>query len=202
MTIPAVSRDRAVESDATTGRRVAFRSLFFPIFSIVAATGTAPLLAAPTPSTISALKQLNVEELMNIEVTSVGRRPTKLLGTASAVQVITNAEITSAGATTLAEALRLADNLQVAQRGSRGWAISARGFNTDLANKLLVMIDGRTVYTPLYSGVFWEAQDYLLEDIDRIEIISGPGGTLWGANAVNGVINIITRRAAETSGLH
>jgi len=191
-----------VESDATTGRRVAFRSLFFPIFSIVAATGTAPLLAAPTPSTISALKQLNVEELMNIEVTSVGRRPTKLLGTASAVQVITNAEITSAGATTLAEALRLADNLQVAQRGSRGWAISARGFNTDLANKLLVMIDGRTVYTPLFSGVFWEAQDQLLEDIDRIEVISGPGGTLWGANAVNGVINIITRSASDSQGVY
>jgi len=90
------------------------------------------------------------------------------------------------------------DNLQVAQRGARDWAISARGFNTELANKLLVMIDGRTVYTPLYSGVFWEAQDYLLEDIDRIEVISGPGAALWGANAVNGVININTKSAKDT----
>ena len=120
----------------------------------------------------------------------------------SAIQVITGAQIRRSGATTLAEALRLADNLQVAQRGASGWAITARGFNTDLANKLLVMIDGRTVYTPLYSGVFWEAQDYLLEDIDRIEVISGPGGTLWGANAVNGVINIITRQASDTQGLY
>ena len=158
--------------------------------------------AASTPSTITELKQLNVEDLMDIEVMSVARRPEKLLGAAAAIQVVTQAEIRRAGATTLPEALRLADNLQTAQRGTRGWAISARGFNTDLGNKLLVMIDGRTVYTPLYSGVFWEAQDYLLEDIDRIEVISGPGGTLWGANAVNGVINIITRSAADTQGLY
>lgn len=158
--------------------------------------------AADDPETITALKQLGVEELMKIEVTSVGRRPTKLIGTASAIQVITQSEMRRSGASTLAEALRLADNLQVAQRGSRGWAISSRGFNTDLANKLLVMIDGRTVYTPLFSGVYWEAQDYLLEDIDRIEVISGPGGTLWGANAVNGVINIITRRANDSRGLY
>jgi iron complex outermembrane receptor protein len=151
---------------------------------------------------ISSLKRLNVEELLDIEVTSVTRRPEPLLTAPSAIQVITQAQIRRSGAATLAQALRLADNLQVARRDASGWAISARGFNTDLANKLLVMIDGRTVYTPLYSGVFWEAQDYLLEDIDRIEVISGPGGTLWGANAVNGVINVITKRADETQGLH
>jgi len=189
---------------AQTGalRLPASRSLFSPVFAALVAACPLLLRAAEAPSTISALKQLGVEELMNIEVTSVGRRPTKLLGTASAIQVVTQNEIRRSGATTLAEALRLIDNLQVAQRGSRGWAISARGFNTDLANKLLVMIDGRTVYTPLFSGVFWEAQDYLLEDVDRIEVISGPGGTLWGANAVNGVINIITRRAADSQGLY
>ena len=90
----------------------------------------------------------------------------------------------------------------MAQKNSHDWAISARGFNTDLGNKLLVMIDGRTVYTPLYSGVFWDVQDYLLEDIDRIEVISGPGGALWGANAVNGVINIITKSAKDTQGVY
>ena len=155
-----------------------------------------------TPSSIGELKQLNVEDLMNVEVTSVTRHPEKLIEAASAIQVITQEDIRRSGATSIPEALRLADNLQVAQKNSHDWAISARGFNTALANKLLVMIDGRTVYTPLYSGVFWDVQDYVLADIDRIEVISGPGGTLWGANAVNGVINIITKSAKDTQGLY
>jgi iron complex outermembrane receptor protein len=172
------------------------------VLSIVAALSLRPLLAdadgdAPT---IGELKGLSVEQLMNIPVNSVARHPEKLLDSASAVQVITQEDIRRSGATSIAEALRLADNLQVAQKNSHDWAISARGFNTALANKLLVMIDGRTVYTPLFSGVFWDIQDYLLEDIDRIEVISGPGGTLWGANAVNGVINIITKSAKDTQG--
>ena len=153
-------------------------------------------------STIGDLKRLNVEDLMNVEVTSVARHPEKLIGAASAIQVITQEDIRRSGATSIPEALRLADNLQVAQKNSHDWAISARGFNTDLANKLLVMVDGRTVYTPLYSGVFWDVQDYVLEDIDHIEVISGPGGALWGANAVNGVINIITKSAKDTQGLY
>src|SRR5690349_15692801 len=139
---------------------------------------------------------------MDIEVTSVSKRAEKLLETASAIQVITGEDIRRSGATSLPEALRLANNLQVAQKGSHSWGISARGFNTELANKLLVLMDGRTVYTPLFSGVFWERQDYLLEDIDRIEVVSGPGGTLWGANAVNGVINIITKSAKDTQGFY
>src|SRR5688572_15416282 len=139
---------------------------------------------------------------MNIEVTSVSRREEKLSEAASAIQVITREDIIRSGVTSIPEALRLAGNLHVAQKNSHDWAISARGFNTDLANKLLVLIDGRTVYTPLFSGVFWDRQDYLLEDIERIEVISGPGGTLWGSNAVNGVINIITKKAAATQGLY
>lgn len=170
------------------------------MLGLLAARASAAL--AGESDTIEHLKQLGVEELLNIEVTSVSRHPAPLSQAPSAIQVITAAQIRRSGATTLPEVLRLADNLQVAERGARGWAITARGFNTELANKLLVMIDGRTVYTPLYSGVFWEAQDYLLEDIDRIEVVSGPGGTLWGANAVNGVINIITKGAADTRGLH
>jgi iron complex outermembrane receptor protein len=147
------------------------------------------------------LKTLSVEELMNVVVTSVSRRAEPLAHAASAIQVITQADIRRSGATSLPEALRLASNLQVAQVDSREWAISARGFNGTIANKLLVLIDGRSVYTPLFSGVFWDVQDVLLADIDRIEVISGPGATLWGANAVNGVINVITKSPKETSGL-
>src|SRR5882762_9467776 len=148
----------------------------------------------------SALKKLSVEELMDIEVTSVSKRPEKLSETASAIQVITQEDIRRSGVSSLPEALRLASNLEVAQVDSRQWAISARGFNNTTSNKLLVLIDGRTVYTPLYAGVFWDVQDTFLEDVDRIEVISGPGATVWGANAVNGVINIITRKAKDTQG--
>src|SRR5204863_3930679 len=109
-------------------------------------------------------------------------------------------DIRRSGATSIPEALRLAPNVQVAQIDSRQWAISARGFNNGLANKLLVMIDGRVVYTPLFAGVFWDVQDTLLEDIDRIEVVSGPGASLWGANAVNGVINIITKKSQDAQG--
>lgn len=161
--------------------------------------------SAQTPDTIpppSVLKRLTVEQLMEIEVTSVSRKAEKLSQAASAIQVITRDEIRRSGASNIPEALRLAPNLQVAQVGSHQWAITARGFNSTTANKLLVLIDGRSVYTPLFSGVFWDIQDVLLEDIDRIEVISGPGGAVWGANAVNGVINIITRSAKDTQGAY
>lgn len=143
-----------------------------------------------------------MEELMNVEVTSVSRKPEQLNETASAIQVISSEDIRFSGATSLPEILRLASNLQVAQANSSQWAISARGFNSVLANKLLVMIDGRTVYTPMYAGVFWDIQNVMVEDIDRIEIISGPGGSLWGANAVNGVINVITKKSDESQGVY
>jgi iron complex outermembrane receptor protein len=148
------------------------------------------------------LKKLSIEDLLNMEVTTVSRRAEPLSSAAAAVQVITREDIRRSGATSIPEALRLAGNIQIGQKNAHDWAISARGFNTDLSNKLLVQIDGRTVYTPLFSGVFWDRQDYLLEDIERIEVISGPGGTLWGANAVNGIINIITRKASQTHGLY
>lgn len=147
------------------------------------------------------LKQLSIEELLNQKVISSSRQPQRLLETPSAISVITGEDIRRFGVTTLPETLRLAPNLQVAQASSHEWAISARGFNSALANKLLVMIDGRSVYTPLFAGVFWDVQDTLLEDIDRIEVISGPGGALWGANAVNGVVNVITKRTQDTQGV-
>jgi iron complex outermembrane receptor protein len=156
----------------------------------------------------SALKKLSVEELMNIEVTSVSMRPEKLIEVASAVQVITSADIHRSGATRLPETLRLVSNLQMGQANAHDWAITARGFNGlpsaggILANKLLVMIDGRSIYNPLFGGVYWDVQNVLLEDINRVEVVSGPGGTLWGANAVNGVINVVTKSADETQGLY
>lgn len=154
----------------------------------------------PVPATPGALKALSVEELMNIEVTSVSKRPEKLSATASAIQVITADDLHRSGANSIPEALRLASNLEVAQIDSRQWAITARGFNNVFADKMLVLIDGRTVYTPLYAGVYWDVQNTLLEDLDRIEVISGPGATQWGANAVNGVINIISKSAKDTQG--
>lgn len=164
----------------------------------------APPALAQQPDSVAqaeSLKTLSIEQLMNVEVTSVSKRPQRLAQVASAIQVITQQDIRRSGAASLPEALRLATNLQVAQLDSRQWAISARGLNSTTANKLLVLIDGRTVYTPLFSGVFWDIQDVPLEDIDRIEVISGPGATLWGANAVNGVINVITKDAKDTQGL-
>ncbi|HWA88047.1 MAG TPA: TonB-dependent receptor [Opitutus sp.] len=159
-----------------------------------------PALAQTDATPVQQLKKLSLEELTDLEVTSVSKWPQKLQEAASAIQVITGDDIQRSGASELVEALRLAGNLDIAQANAHDWKVSARGFNTDLSNKLLVLVDGRTVYTPLYSGVFWDAQDYLLEDVDRIEVISGPGGTLWGANAVNGVINVITKSAKDTQG--
>lgn len=164
------------------------------------AGGAAAQTEAQSTGDIGALKKLAFEELFNVEITTVSRRTERLVDAASAIQVITAEEIRRSGATSLPEALRLASNLQVAQVNSSTWAISARGFNSTTANKLQVMIDGRTVYTPLFSGVFWDVQNVMLEDIDRIEVISGPGATLWGSNAVNGVINVITKSARDTQG--
>ncbi|HXE80545.1 MAG TPA: TonB-dependent receptor [Vicinamibacterales bacterium] len=143
------------------------------------------------------LKDLSLEELMDIDVTGVLRRNEPLFDSAAAVDVIYADEIRRSGAATLTDLLRMGAGLFVAQRDGRTWAVSARGFNTS-GNKLLVLIDGRSIYTPLFSGVFWDVQDLVLDDIERIEIIRGPGATLWGANAVNGVINIVTKPAART----
>ncbi|HTI51933.1 MAG TPA: TonB-dependent receptor, partial [Planctomycetaceae bacterium] len=148
----------------------------------------------------SVIKKLTVEQLMDIDVTSVSKRPERLFDAASAIQVITAEDVRRSGATSLPEALRLASNLEVARIDSRQWAITARGFNNVFADKMLVLIDGRTVYTPLYAGVYWDVQDTMLADLDRIEVISGPGATQWGANAVNGVINITTKNAKDTQG--
>jgi iron complex outermembrane receptor protein len=158
-------------------------------------------LGAVRAQTVEELRSLSLEQLSDLEVTSVSRRPEPISKAPASVYVITNEDIRRSGAVSLPEVLRLAPNLEVAEVNAHDYAISARGFDTfESANKLLVLIDGRSVYSPLHSGVFWDEQQVMLEDIDRIEVISGPGGPLWGANAVNGVINIITKAAAQTQG--
>jgi iron complex outermembrane recepter protein len=170
---------------------------------IVASTqliGAAVFAAPPPEQDVKALKRLTLEDLMDVDVTSVSRRSEPLSEAAAAIVVISGDEIRRTGATSLVEALRVATGLTIARVDGTSWAFSARGFTGTAANKLLVLIDGRSVYSPLFSGVFWDVQDTLLADIDRVEVIRGPGATLWGANAVNGVVNVITRHTSRTQG--
>jgi len=159
-------------------------------------------LTSPTPAQTSRsvpdVTAMSMEDLMNLQVTSVSKRTQKVADAAAAIFVITQDDIRRSGATSIPEALRLAPGLEVARIDQNKWAIGSRGFNGRFDNKLLVLIDGRSVYTPLFSGVYWNVQDVMLEDVDRIEVIRGPGATLWGANAVDGVINVITKKAKAT----
>lgn len=143
----------------------------------------------------------DLETLMNIKVTSPSRKEEKLSQSATAIYVITDEDIRRSGMTTLPELFRMVPGMEVARVNANQWAVSARGFNDPYADKLLVLVDGRTIYTPSFGGVFWVDQDLVLEDLQRIEVIRGPGATLWGANAVNGVINITTKKASDTQGL-
>ena len=154
----------------------------------------------PVAATAPDLTQLSLEQLVRLDVTIANKSPHPWFETPAAVAVITADDIRRSGATSIPEALRLAPGFEVARVDGHTWAISARGFNSIFSRDLLVMIDGRSVYTPLFSGVFWDVQDVLMEDIDRIEVVRGPGGTLWGANAVNGVVNVITKSARDTQG--
>ncbi len=144
---------------------------------------------------------MSLEELLGLQVTTATKTPTSLLKTAAAIYVITQEDIRRSGANSIPELLKMVPGMNVSQLDSNRWAISARGFNGQFSNKLLVMIDGRSVYSPAFSGVYWDVQDLVLAEIDRIEVIRGPGASLWGANAVNGIINIITRYAEEASGV-
>jgi iron complex outermembrane receptor protein len=160
-------------------------------------------LAESKSSTSSEQKEvteMDVADLLNVQVTSVSKKAQALSDAPSAIFVISNEDIKRTGVTSVPEALRMAPGIDVARINSNKWAVSARGFNGGFANKLLVLIDGRSVYTPAFSGVYWDAQDVMLEDVDRIEVIRGPGATLWGSNAVNGVINIITKKVENTQG--
>jgi iron complex outermembrane recepter protein len=172
--------------------------LLLPFVSLARADQTQPgVPGSPGPA---ALKSLSLEELSQIEVTTPSKEPVKALQTPAAIYVITGEDIRRSGATCIPEALRLAPGVEVARIDSNTWAIGIRGFGTNLTRSVLVLIDGRTVYTPLFDGTYWDVQDTMMEDIDRIEVIRGPGGTIWGPNAVNGVINVITKSAKETQG--
>jgi iron complex outermembrane recepter protein len=146
------------------------------------------------------LANLSLEQLSQIEITTISRRSASLADTPAAVTVLSGQDILRSGAKSVAEALRQVPGLMVGQIDANSWAISSRGFNSEFATKMLVMMDGRSVYSPLFSGTFWDVQNVMLEDLEKIEVVRGPGSTLWGANAVNGVINIVTRSARDTQG--
>lgn len=180
--------------------------LFILAFSLTSFLNPAPdyCLAADEENdtvTMERLFNMSIEELMNVEVVTANKEPVKVADTAAAIFVITQDDIRRSSATTIPDLLRMVPGLQVARVDAVTWAISARGFNSSYSNKLLVLVDGRSVYNPLFSGVYWHTIDMPMEDIERIEVIRGPGATLWGANAVNGVINIITKNSADAQGL-
>ena len=188
--------------EAAGTRQTGLQRLYSPVRrAAVCLVALATMLPAAWPQKKSSeLTNQSLEDLMNIEVNSASRKEEKLSRTPSAIFVITQDDIRNSGATNIPDLLRMVPGLDVAQINANTWAVSARGFNDQFADKLLVLIDGRTVYSPLFSGVFWDAQNVPLEDIERIEVIRGPGATVWGANAVNGVINITTKSAADTQG--
>lgn len=157
--------------------------------------------------TLQQLREMSIDDLAQVSVISVSKSPQPLGDAPAAIYVISREDVIRSGATTLPEMLRLAPNLQVYEAHPGSWVVTARGMNGNdaaqsFSNKLLVLIDGRTVYTPLFSGVYWDLPDPMPNDIERIEVISGPGATLWGANAVNGVINVVTRKASESTGVY
>lgn len=170
------------------------------IAASIALTVVATQSAGAAAADADAPADISLEELLRADVHTASRKAQRLQDVAAAVFVITREDIERSGVTSIPESLRLAPGVEVARIANNRWAVSARGFNGRFANKLLVLMDGRSIYSPLFSGVLWEMEDTLLEDVDRIEVIRGPGAALWGANAVNGVINIITRKARDTRG--
>ena len=183
-------------------RNFTFLKIIVSIFFLVILTiAVRPYNYSQAEEPLVDFSVFTIEELMDIEVTTVSKKRQKFFDAAAAIYVITQDEIRRSGATSVPEMLRLAPGLEVARSDSNKWAVSSRGFNDRFANKLLVLIDGRSVYTPLFAGTFWEEKDLLPEDIERIEVIRGPGGSLWGANAVNGIINIITKTSDDTQGV-
>jgi iron complex outermembrane receptor protein len=154
------------------------------------------------PASNTPLRQLSLAELGNVEVTTTSKEPEKIWKTSAAIYVLTQEDIRRSGATSIPEVLRLVPGVEVARINSNSWSVAIRGFGSAFSKSVLVLIDGRSVYTPLFAGVYWDVQNVLLDDVERIEVIRGPGGTIWGSNAVNGVINIITKNTKDTHGTY
>jgi len=199
---PSTEADSA-GADPSDQRAILLRLVLKGVVCLSICLGSSLLAATddqPMSSSISELATMSLEDLSNLRVSSVSKHDERITDAPAAIFVLTGEDIRRSGFTSIPEALRMAPGLEVARLDSHNWAITARGFNDLYADKLLVLIDGRSVYTPLFSGVYWDVQDTFMEDIDRIEVIRGPGATMWGANAVNGVINIITKSSKDTQG--
>ncbi|HXG86921.1 MAG TPA: TonB-dependent receptor [Vicinamibacterales bacterium] len=181
-------------------QRLRWRSAVVLVLLGVAASPPADAQTVSAQAQVATLKQLDIEELLEVSVALPSRREERIFNAPTAITVLTNEDIRRSGAVSLPEVLRSAPGLFAARSTTTSWAITARGFASSTSNKMLVMIDGRTVYSPLFSGVFWENQDAILADLDRIEVVRGPGAALWGSNAVNGVINVVSKRARDTQG--
>jgi iron complex outermembrane receptor protein len=189
-------------SPAASGQNQS-RTAVFGVILLICIASTAAYAEYDDTSQQSSnpLKTLTLEQLGNIEVTTTSREPERVLNTPAAIYVITQEDIQRSGATTIPDVLRLAPGVEVAQIDSHSWSVGIRGFGGNLSRNVLVLIDGRTVYSTLFAGTYWEVQNVVMEDVDRIEVIRGPGGTIWGPNAVNGVINIITKSSKDTHGV-
>ena len=199
----ASSRSNALSRTGLSGQLSMHRVVAVPLVCFLISLGSLPpkLCAQTNQEPDRSLMRLSLEELGNVEVTTVSKEPEQVWQTPAAIYVITQEDIRRSGATSIPELLRLAPGVEVARIDSDHWAVGVRGFGGEFSKSLLVLIDGRSVYSPLFAGVYWQVQDTLLEDVDRIEVIRGPGGTIWGANAVNGVINIITKKAKDSHGI-
>ena len=188
--------------ESTDRFRPVFRVWNYPLsrFCTVALFATLPSIVNCQAQTPDTLKNLSLEELSQVEVTTPSKEPVPAFKTPAAIYVITGEDIRRSGVTNIPDALRLAPGVEVAQIDGSQWSVGIRGFGTNLTRSVLVLIDGRTVYTPLFAGTDWNVQNVMMDDIDRIEVIRGPGGTIWGPNAVDGVINIITKSSKDTQG--
>jgi iron complex outermembrane recepter protein len=191
-----MSRRRASSEAGAGGVRISWRRTWL-VFALATCSPAACFAQNPLPNDLT---KASLEELLNVQVTSVSKKDQALFKTGAAIFVITQDDIRRSGAFNIPDLLRMVPGVDVARIDANTWAISIRGFNTRYSDKVLVLIDGRSVYTPSFSGVYWDQLDVPLENIERIEVIRGPGGTVWGANAMNGVINIITKSSKSTQG--